>query len=422
MSIAHVLTQVRTWGQKAFVFCVCLIAFLLPFEPQFLAVIEIATVFSFLLGYAGPGIVKKWLNQKWAWPWLLFYALLLIHCLPDTHNAEAVRQLNVKLPFVLLPLLLAALHRAQAALVLRWFVYGCAAACLVLLPMAGYAYLNQGQRDAFTYSAFSRFVHVTYFSTQLLMAAALVLTEWVNGEPENGPDKNSKKMRTAVLLLLALFGLCILLVSAKVTLALFVPFSLVCVWHAGIKLKKRAWAAGLTLLFCALPFLLYLASPGLRQRTDYALQELKHPLESPTGIASTGVRIFVWKNTLPQVRQAQPWGIGPQNVQPMLNRLYLKANFEEGAKRQLNMHNEYLQQLTGMGVPGLLLLLLMLVLPALLCAPPYRLPGMLFTMAMATISTTESIFERQSGTIFFCLLALLLIIAYQKEQPPAPNS
>lgn len=417
MNLKTAYATLRTGAQSIFFSCVCVMAFLLPFEPPFLAVVEIATVAAFLAGYAGMDIVKKWLTQSWGWPWLGFYVLVLIYCLPHTDHAEAVRQLNVKLPFLLMPLLLGALHAPQAVTVLRWFVYGCAAACMVLLAIAGYTYLSEGPRDVFTYSGFSRFVHVTYFSTYLLMAAALVLTDYVNRFSEKRPVR---PIPTAFLLVL--FAACVLLVSAKITLALFVPFSLVCLWYAGIKLKKRGMAAMLTVVFCALPFLLYLASPGLRGRIDYAQEEVRHPLQSPTGIASTGVRIFVWKNALPGIRQALPWGMGPQNVQPMLNRLYMQAGFDTGAERRLNMHNEYLQQLAGTGIAGFVLLLLMLGLPAFLCAPPNRIPGILFSLAVATIALTESIFERQSGTIFFCLMGLLLIIACQKERSPAPNS
>ena len=82
--------------------------------------------------------------------------------------------------------------------------------------------------------------------------------------------------------------------------------------------------------------------------------------------------------------------------------------------RKLNMHNEFLQQALGTGIIGLLILPWLILLPWFGSRKPEKLAGMLFSFLVFCACLTESILERQAGTLFVSLLGVLLVLAYGK--------
>lgn len=401
--------------RQLFLICLCLIAFLLPFEPQFLFPIEAAAILFFILGYHPLLIVKNLNRHKKKGIWILAYLLLAAYCLPHTDNPEALRQLNVKLSFLLIPVMLfgAGLSSHAAKSILHWFIYGCFAACISLLCLATWDYLRFHDRSVFTYGAFSRYMHVTYFSMYILISMALLWMEEI---------LNGTRLRFFMLLQLGVFMLCLFFISAKISLILFIPFSLICLYQWVNIHKRYLTGIAVALVLSSLPACLYLLSPSLKNRIDYGIQELVNPPEYTSGIASTGVRLMAWKSAWPDIKANLPLGIGPHKVQDMLSVHYTKAGFELGVDKKLNMHNEYLQQLAGTGIAGLLIWILIILQPLIQSQKLYRSIGVLFALVVGGSALTESILERQAGTIFVCLIGIALVLAYGKEKPDRVHS
>lgn len=399
--------------EKLYLFSFYAICFLLPFQPKFLATVEIAAVLLFLLAYPPTDVVKRlFASRKLLLPFLLFFACIALSYLYSDDKTEAGRQIEVKLPFLIIPLLIlgSGLRQGGSKTGLFFFTAGCACACLVLLGWAVAAYYRYGDGAVFVYTGFSRFMHVSYFSMYLLVAFGWLFMLAMEGV------LYAPRLHYAVMVL---FALCLVLISAKITLIAFVLSSFL---FAGYYIRKsKKWAAALALmaLIGFAPVLLYFLSPNLKVRVDFFVSELRrHDTDTaPADMGSATIRMVIWKDALPQIKQHLPWGLGAGDVQGMLQQNYRRRGMEAAIEKRLNMHNEYLQLLAAAGIFGLLPFLWLLGMPLWHCNPPHRFIGLLFSFTLFTVSLTESILERQAGTIFFCLVALLLITAYKKDTP-----
>ncbi len=97
---------------------------------------------------------------------------------------------------------------------------------------------------------------------------------------------------------------------------------------------------------------------------------------------------------------------------------FRKRSMAEAIEKRLNMHNEYLQLCRAAWVFfGHAALLVFGGAASQAVRPPRRFTRILFSFTVFTVSLTESILERQAGTIFICFAGLLLITAYEKERP-----
>lgn len=395
--------------RKFFFFSLCGICFLLPFEPKFLATIEIVTILLFFLAHSPTFIFNNIRKRKEALPFFLFFAAVFISYFFSTDTIEAERQVKVKLPFFLISLLIwgSGLSKRNARIALITFISGCALACICLLVWAIYAYTQTQDSLVFTYTNFSRFMHVSYFGSYLLFCFAWLFMVAM--------EDKLLYPKTHIFLML-LFALCLVLISAKITLLAFGLSSFFFAGYYFYRKKKFVQASILLVFICAAPFVLYWASANVKQRVDNFKKEWNNrnkPIDYGN-IGSTSTRLIIWKEASEELKQHGWLGVGVGDVQKTLNEKYEKLHLTKFIEKRFNMHNEYLQEWVGLGIFGLLLFIAILLMPAFVCASPYRFIGIIFSFNMTVVSLTESILERQAGTIFICLIGILLLVAYEK--------
>lgn len=403
--------------RKVFLFFLFAICFLLPFEPRFLPTVEILAVLFFLLSHSPKTIFDNLKRNRTALPFFLFFALTALSYFYSDDQEEATRLIMVKLPFLVIPLLLwgSGLSRSAAQTCLVVFVTGCAVACFILLGWAGLDYLLHGDPIVFVYSHFSRFMHVSYFSLYLLVCFGWFFMLAM---------ENLVLFPRMHYLLMILFAVCLTLISAKIMLLAFIGSSFL---FAGYYIQQRKRILKSILLVIAmigLPASLYLFSPNTKDRVNLMAHDIneRNTYTPPQELGSTAIRIVIWRDALPDIRDHLPWGAGAGDVKNMLLENYKARNMEMAYERKLNMHNEYLQEIAALGIPGIGLFLLLLILPSVVCYPPHRFIGLFFSFSMLMVSLSESVFERQAGTIFFCLVGILFMILYRKDRLPLPNS
>lgn len=123
-------------------------------------------------------------------------------------------------------------------------------------------------------------------------------------------------------------------------------------------------------------------------------------------------RLLLWRFAGEIMVDENAWltGVGIGSRQEILNDYYLNygvytGNPDLGDKGYLdyNFHNQYLEVMTGTGLPGLILMLLIII--SIFIAEKHRL---LFPIAVYIIVMvffmTESVLERQAGIVFFSLI------------------
>ena len=389
--------------------CLGLICILLPFQPGFMASVEIATVIFFLLGFSPKKIVEGLRQNYFFIPYLFLFFTAVIWQFWSDDKIEAVRQTEVKLAFFVIPLLLAGsgIKGIKAEHYIGLFVWSCMAATLYLLGRAAWLTHESPENSAFFYTDFSYFIHVTYFSLYLLFSAGWLLMKGLNDHP---------RFPLHYGVAIAVFFLGVFFCASKVMILASIFCACIMALYISLKTKSRLPALALAVLAMLIPILLYRFSANFKLRVDYGLKELRQSesKRDPEKIGSTGLRLIVWKKTMPIIRNHLPWGIGPGNVQNELQKMYHEQGMKSAENRKLNMHNEFLQQAMGTGIIGLFILPWIIFLPWFISKKANVLAGFLFSFLVFSACLTESILERQAGTLFASLLGVLLVLSYGK--------
>lgn len=103
-----------------------------------------------------------------------------------------------------------------------------------------------------------------------------------------------------------------------------------------------------------------------------------------------------------------PWGVGAGDRIDEMDKQYTQMGAAAEKEHLFNPHNQYLDTLMTTGVLGLLVLVVMLAIPMTKAIKQrdWILTAMFFIVIFNALF--ESIFERQMGIIFFCLMFCIL--------------
>jgi len=402
----------RPVARKIFVASLLLICFLLPFEPAFLVPVEVVMILSFFLAFPPRDVLKRLLSSPLFFLFAAFFLLSFFSGLASENHTEAQRQIMVKLPFLLVPFLLTGsdLQRGENRRLLYAFASGCLLSGFVQLGWSTWEYLQYGNPNVFFHTRFARFMHITYLGMYQLFAAGFLTYEAF----EDTGRKRLLKLGGALCCLVFM-----LLASAKIMFLALLLSSLLFAWYIFRYKKEPRFALGFLAAGLLLPVLLLVLSPGIRNRFIYGYNELLNSGQTTEGqmAQSTGQRVLLWKNILPVIGSHPLAGCGIGDVQDELDRQLLLSGDSRYMPKKLNAHNEYLQTWAGLGIGGLLLWLAILALPLVQTKFPGKFSAVLFSFSAAIASFTESILERQAGTLFICLIACILTGMYKTLKP-----
>jgi O-antigen ligase len=155
--------------------------------------------------------------------------------------------------------------------------------------------------------------------------------------------------------------------------------------------------------------------PVTKNRLQRAISAVMAPDQQET---TPNPRLYLWDAAFEIIAQ-HPWiGIGTGDVQPALNEEYERKGYTEPLARQQNAHNQYLQTTLALGLPGLIWLLMLFILPLLLAFRKKHFLVVLFFLLFALSALTESMLETQRGTLFFGFFASFLLALLQKKEGP----
>lgn len=192
-------------------------------------------------------------------------------------------------------------------------------------------------------------------------------------------------------------------------------------WMSALRLT------GLLAFFLSLVFLF----PGSRERMMDTFHELRS-LEEMVDNKQTNHRIYLWDSSLAVLADSWLWGTGTGAENGALQRDLQKvdAQFWDGTttyrlhEQGYNYHNTYLQRWAAQGLPGLLSLVFLFVVP-LWSQRRAELPGslrqaqFLFLLACGWSFATESMLQRQAGILFFSFFyAVLFCFPHETRELP----
>ncbi|MBK8368983.1 MAG: O-antigen ligase family protein [Bacteroidetes bacterium] len=127
-----------------------------------------------------------------------------------------------------------------------------------------------------------------------------------------------------------------------------------------------------------------------------------------TSTDGTGSRIFVWKASFEVIKENLILGVGTGDSRDKLMEKYLEKNMKTEYEFGLNSHNQFLNTTVSIGIIGLIVLMLCFWMPFYQGWKQKELLLMGFVVIVSMNLLFESMFERQSGVIFYVFLNTIL--------------
>jgi O-antigen ligase len=379
-----------------------LIAFFLPFGINYGIFIITWALCFFAFSNVKVGL-KSVLNNKWSYVLLTFLLIHVIGYFFSTDKADALTAIEIKLSFLVFPILVFAseYNELQLKKIIISFVSGCILACLICLCRAFYLYLFD-DFNAFFYSEFSWFMHPSYFAMYLVFAQLIVMLfypKWLS---------HLSKLNMKIGFICCLFLLCIFLCSSKMGLitALFLlPATLAIIWFR-LGFKKLILGLVIGLIITIAGAYKLFPAPFERIKTAVRVTSSAETIDK-TDAESTAVRILIWKESVKLIKEHFIFGTTAGDANDKLIESYEREGLDGALKKNLNAHNQFLQTFIGTGIVGFILLMLM-TLGALihsLIKKNYILS--LFCMLIIFNFLVESMLQAQAGFIFFAFFFCL---------------
>lgn len=357
--------------------------------------------------------LKAWKANKVWYLFMSFYALHVLSLAWTENFKYAAFDLQVKFSLLLCPIILSGFvfsGKSFSGFRLA-FISGLAVAVLICFGRAVYCLATSGSAEYFFYEKFSVFLHPTYFSFYLSLSVLFVMYElfW---------ERRQGNFRIFLYIFLFLQAAAILLLSARTSMAVAVAASgsliLIMAW------KKKLARADIIPILVTLAVAVATEAIVLKQFnrftqvSDAVMQEEGSAV--PEEENSTTIRMHLWKYAAEVIAEHPASGVGIGDIKEKLVEKYTENNYEYGIRNRISPHSQYLHTGVVLGIPGMILILLMLGAPAVLAWRKEEWLYVLFLVIIALNSVTESILERQAGILFFAFFNSLFAAKIFREK------
>ena len=350
---------------------------------------------------------------RWRWPcvgepafWAtVFYLLHVIGMAWSSNAGFGLFDLDIKSPLLVFALLVCVAppnQRGREGLLFA-FVMGCVGAVLIHTGAAAFRVINDrtlSVAQEFYSSAFTRPMHPSYFALYLCVAIAAWYLTNIHSVVKAWQD----------LLMFAVLCLGVLLSGSKagwIVVVLLLPTLLVLKWRTtrirNVLLSSIAFTSvGMGSLVAF--------SPNARERVQEAWHAAFEEEHKADASASSEVRWVTWSAALHVFRAHPLFGTGTGDIKDELVKVYAERGNTYAFERKFNAHDQFLQSAACLGVPGLVALLGLVLVPVLRARRSGALAVIVALIWLVNLAV-ESMLEVQAGTVFmgFTLLALFAV-------------
>jgi O-antigen ligase len=352
-----------------------------------------------------------------AWIALAFFALEVASLFnTDSANVSlALARLEQHQAFVLVPLIFidVLLDDNQLDKVLAWFTASCLVMALIAVAINMWISVDEYgtlfHEWRFSHDRISEVIglQAVYFAMYLALAIVAIVRWLITGTYSRG-------IRIVLIILVAGFSILVTALGARsILVALVVIVVLNLVYYARVTSNYRLLvaAAVVPVLF----IILVATNPVVRTRfTD---------LLSAKGSNYDGysARTEIWRPGVKVIAENFWIGVGTGDEQQELDKKFIEVGYGEGVQL-FNMHNAYLQAMLGLGLPGLVVLLALLGVQFRRAWRSASIVYFSFLLLFALASASESMLNRNKGTLFFLIFSFLFYsMAAKHESAQSPR-
>jgi O-antigen ligase len=408
-------------NKKINVVLTTLLAFFIPLLPIALPILIVLLALNWLIKISNVSISIQALKQNRAFAsMILLYVLYLVGVIYTSNFKFSGEILETKFSFLILPFVYAAYPnetKSNLTNYLKYFIFGCIAYALFCFSYATYAFYKPVYTDLygvlydlgsnyFYYSYLSSIFHPSYTSMYAIVALISIYYLYT---------KKILNLNYSWIGVIAMLSIYILLLSSKagwigliITYSIFI-FDLIKKSKYLIAFVVAGVLVGLFLFLNVYYAPIYAQRIPKAETIQNAINEKdKDDKVVTTSADGTGSRIFVWRASFEVIKENFILGVGTGDSRDKLMDKYLEKNMKTEYEFGLNSHNQFLNTAVSIGVFGFIVLLLCFWIPFYegLKRKDVLLIG--FTIIVALNLLFESMFERQSGVIFYVFLNTIL--------------
>lgn len=337
---------------------------------------------------------------------LLFFLIAALFVLIAPDLQLALKQVYHRLPWLVIPLSIAALNKPRASrihLILSFFIFLITISGLVVLInyFSNYSYYTAQIAQAKNIPA--PLNHIRY-SLMVAFAGLASLYFFISGHTKLSPYDKKVFGFTSIFLFLLIH---ILSVRSGLLSYYFGVFFLIVFFTFRYRKYWILPLFGLALL--AMPFIAYEILPSFKNKIDYMRYDIEQLGNGAIGHNSDGRR---WRSILMAkelIKDKPILGSGIGQVENVSKAYYKQFHPSIEVHNQKVPHNQFLFTTVEMGVLGLLTLFSIMLIP-LLFSPILDNP-LYFLLWIIIFSSclVENTFESQVGMTFYLLIASLLL-------------
>ena len=398
--------------------CALSIAFFIPVYGRALPIIIIVMVFNWFFEGRYIKTIPLLFREKIRIATLslsLIYILYLIGLFYTTNYSFGLLDGEIKLSMFIFPILFATscdglFTDRRISQILMAFIAGCISGSLILLVHSYYVWFNFHNTNPFYYTNLSWFFHSTYVSMYYDFAIVILLYKGFR------PEEPAFSLRRAgYLLLVAYFILLVLLLSSKAGILIL---AFICIMMISFLLIRRQMKNALLLfLVISALFIIGFVSFSYTASRFITTSEVIATEQNQLGNRkeSTAERRVIWKATIDIIKRNPMVGVGTGDIKDALLKQYETNHSFMAVEQNLNSHNQYLQTFATLGLPGILVLLAMIFIPAFRAFRSQQMIYLSFLLIFAINILFESMFEIQAGVIFFAFFNTLLFRAENQK-------
>ena len=389
----------------------CLTAIVLPFSWVWSVwMLYFLVANSILLAVSGrklgnPGLSK---GARWSlWLLVMFYMYQVVSLIYTSNMKDAGNMLLHRLPLLIFPLCCLMCDTGfmtrlrQRSLV--WLFTG----SLVVKFIIRLVYVLCTSHKIVLSSSFDP-VHHSYIAMYLLFVLGFLYSEWFYHRQE---------LKTWMLWMLGIIAAVsatyLVMVLSRAGIAGLVLIVVMIIIHLFFRLKERK--LGLIVLAFALAI-----GAGVFFMLPESARRLTQTFEEMSEGDTSDARFLIYGSTMKAIRQSLPFGVGIGDRNDVLLQVYEETGEEYAIKAQYNSHNIYLDAMLTMGIPGILLLLAVFIVPAVYAYKERDFIMLSLIFAVAFSGLFEAVLHRQMGVVFMGLFWFVLLAGGDNEKHSNP--
>ena len=411
----HISTDRQRIHQLIFFYSIIFLAVTLPFSIKANRYAIITLVINWLL--EGNFRLKfKSLNRNWIFLSIAcFYVLHLVALIYTDNIKEGFFQLEKKLPLVVITLVVITsqkLNQIQFKKILFCFFFSILLSSVICL---GYAFHRNNYLETFhnpvwfyfSYNDLTEIIDIqpnylaVYVSFSIFILFYFMTADWDR-------YRMPRKLTISFTILYLVFFLLLLAGRTPIAATILVLFCFsVYSFYKSNKLFKGLIILGISgMVLIGIIYNIPIVKERLWQTfgIDQKSVWISQMGDGKGGLPS--VRLLKWESAWKIIKTNWLIGIGPGDVQDVLQVEYKRIGFDLAFNERYNPHNQFLQTWLGIGILGLVSFLGCFV-SHIIMHKERNFLNLSFIALIFLCCITESMFERQLGITFFGLFSSL---------------